>query len=55
MAQHAHQPLPGVQFFFAQGARDIGQHQQLVRLAAFAEVAAADAPQAGSAAGTRRA
>ena len=44
--QHAHQPLPGLQFFFAQRPREVGDHQQLMRQAAFAERAARNAPAA---------
>ena len=47
VAEHAHQSLPGLQFFFAQGARQVGDHQQLVRQAAFAKLAARNAPAAG--------
>ena len=49
MGQHAHQALPGFQFLFAQGTREIGDHQKLVRQAPLAEGAAADAPARHSA------
>ena len=48
MTQHSHQALPSLQFFVAEGTRKVGDHQQLMRQAALAEYAAADAPPSGS-------
>ena len=44
VSEHANQPLPCLAFFFAQGAAHIGNHQQLVRQAAFAKHAVANFP-----------
>ena len=44
VAEHAHQPLPGLQFLLAQGLGQIGDHHQFERQAALAELAAAHAP-----------
>ena len=45
MPRHAHQTLPGVQFFFPQGARDVRQYKERMRVAALAKVAAPHTPQ----------
>src|SRR5690348_10777831 len=44
MAQHAQQSLPCRAFFFAQRLAEIGQHEQLMLLAAFAKRAATNVP-----------
>ena len=53
MADDADQPLPGLPLFLAQRLAEVGEHQQLVRPPALAELAAADLP-AADAAGERR-
>ena len=53
VADDADQPLPGLALLFAQRLAQVGEHQQLVRPAALAELAAADLP-AADAAGKRR-
>ena len=49
VADDADQPLPGLPFFFPQRLAEVGQHQQLVRAAALAELAAPDLPPADAA------
>ena len=52
VTEHAQQALPGEALFFAQRAAEIGDDEQIVRPAAFAETRAADFP-ATAAAGKR--
>ncbi|PYS76671.1 MAG: hypothetical protein DMF66_13435 [Acidobacteria bacterium] len=47
MAEHAHDPLPGLQLLLAQGPAQVGDDEELVRDAALAETAPAHAPAAG--------
>ena len=49
MAEYAHKALPGLQLFLAQRAREVFNHQQPMREAAFAERSSAHAPTAGAA------
>src|SRR5436190_9472801 len=49
MADDAHQPLPGVPFFFAQGAAQVRQDEQFVWQASFAERTSSYAPSPGTA------
>src|SRR5207247_1865775 len=53
VAEHADEPLPGAALFFAQGATEIGEHEQFVRQTAFAKCAAANAPSARAAGKTQ--
>ena len=52
VADHAHEPLPRLPLLLAQRPAEIRDHEQLVRLAAFAETAAPDLPAARSRPGT---
>ena len=49
MADDANEPLPRLTLFFAQRLAQVGEHQQFVRPAALAEVAAPDFPAADAA------
>jgi len=49
MAEHAHQPLPRLALLIAQGAAEIGEHQQLVWQSALAKIRAAHSPAAHAA------
>jgi hypothetical protein len=49
VAEHADEPAPRAEFFLAQFAREVGEDEQLVRLALRAEDAAAHAPAARAA------
>ena len=53
--EHANQPLPCLALFFAQGAAQIGDHEQLVRQAAFAETCRDESPSVPLCRGTRSA
>src|SRR6476620_889896 len=44
MAKHTDEPLPGLALFFAQRAAEVGDDEQLVRHAVFAELSVADGP-----------
>ena len=49
MTEDADKALPGAALFFAQGATEIGQHQQLMRQTVFAKCASPHTPASGSA------
>src|SRR5262249_54044835 len=48
VTQYAHEPLPCLQFLFAQRLADVGEHQQRVRAAILTEGSAPDLPPSGS-------
>ena len=49
MAQHPHQPLPRLQFLFAERLGEVGNHQEVERQAAFPDARPAHAPAARAA------
>ncbi len=49
MTEHTDQAAPRFELLFTQGAREVGDDHQLVRTAAFAKQASADAPARRSA------
>jgi hypothetical protein len=53
MAEDADEALPGLQFFFAEGTGEVADDEQGVWEAAFAKLAAVNAPTAGAARGRR--
>ena len=51
MAEHAHEALPGLELFFAEGLAEVGDDDEGVRQSAFAKGGTAHAPAAGGVAG----